>query len=183
MSGRAVARRAGLPVSTTFEHLADLVKSGLVLVGPFADGSGYRLNENHVLVGAVKELASAHVEMTKRIKDRVATWAIQPTAGWLYGSAARGTGDRTSDIDLLFVWPQCEFDHDEWDERQIGVLVDYVHDLSGNFVQIAQHSVDTFLALESERSPFTANLRIDGIDLIDGSWRRVSQALQNAGLP
>lgn len=176
VSGRELARRAGLPPSTTLEHLADLVKSGLVLMSPFMDRSGFRLNEDHLLARAVKDLASAHMELTKRIRDHVAAWPIQPTAGWLYGSAARGTGDRGSDIDILFIWPQGEFDHEAWDELQIAALVVYVHDLTGNFVQIAQYSVETFFRLESEKSPFTANLRVDGIDLVEGSWRQIAQA-------
>ena len=69
-----------------------------------------------------------------------------------------------------------DFDRDVWDEQQIDALVVYVNGLTGNFVQIAQRSLDEILNLERERSSFTANLRVDGIDLIDGSWQRIDAA-------
>ena len=69
-----------------------------------------------------------------------------------------------------------DFDRDVWDEQQIDALVVYVNGLTGNFVQIAQRSLDEILNLERERSSFTVNLRVDGIDLIDGSWQRIDAA-------
>lgn len=175
-SGREIARLAGLPASTVANVLADLVQSGIVTMYPHPNSYGYQLNPDHLLVEAILDLASTHVRLTRKIRDRVREWKIQPEAAWLYGSTARGDGDRGSDIDLLFVWPDRDFDRDVWDEQQIDALVVYVNGLTGNFVQIAQRSLDEILNLERERSSFTANLRVDGIDLIDGSWQRIDAA-------
>ena len=178
-SGREIARRAGLPASTTSGVLADLVESGIVLHELLANSYGYQLNSKHVLADAIIDMAAAHVILAKKIKEYVSEWAIQPTAGWLYGSTARGDGDRQSDVDLFFVWPASGFDDDAWDE-QVGALILQVNQLTGNYVQVAQHGIDTFLGLERDQSSFTANLRVEGIDLVDSSWRRISQTRQTA---
>lgn len=179
-SGREVARRAGVPVSTAASVLADLVQTGIVGQVPFANSYGYQLNVKHLLARAIIEMAGAHVDLTKAIREHVSGWKIQPVAGWLYGSTARGDGDRASDIDLLFVLPDGDIDRDWWEEYQVAALMDMVNELTGNRVQYLPHTIDSFLALERSRSPFTDNLHVDGIDLVDGSWRRISQARSTA---
>ena len=119
-------------------------------------------------------MAQALFDLTAAIRTQVAEWALQPVAGWLYGSTARGDGDRSSDIDLFFVVSN-DYDHDQW-ETQAVELTDRVSRLTGNRVDVLAHSVDSFLALERGRSQFTANLRADGRDLVDSSWRRIAEA-------
>lgn len=92
----------------------------------------------------------------------------------MYGSAARGDGDRDSDVDLFFVLANG-YDHDTW-ELQTAELIDYVNRCTGNWVQILPHTFGSFMDLERSGSVFTANLRVDGIDLVDGSWRRIAEA-------
>ena len=94
-------------------------------------------------------------------------------AGWLFGSTARGDGDRQSDVDLLLVAPDG-VDH-RW-ERQIGRLADLVERWTGNYAQVVEHSISSFLALEAARSTLTANLRVDGLELVDNSWTAIGRA-------
>lgn len=179
VTGRELARRAGLPVSTAAGVLADLVQTGIVAMKPLSNGNAYRLNRDHLFAEPIIAMAQALQNLTDAIRKEVAGWTqVQPIAGWLYGSAARGDGDRASDVDLFFVLPNS-YDQAVWDE-QAGSVIDRVNALTGNWVQVLPHKLDSFLELERSKSAFTANLRVDGIDLVDGSWRRVSEAQRGA---
>lgn len=178
VTGRELARRAGLPVSTAAGVLADLVQTGIVDLQPRSNGNGYSLNEEHLLAEPIKAMAQVLLHLTEKIRARVRDWPLQPIAGWLYGSAARGDGGRPSDVDLFFVLSNDD-DEDLWEE-QFAQLIDRVNRLTGNEVHVLPHKLDSFLELERAGSPFTANLRVDGIDLVDGSWRRIAEAMQRA---
>lgn len=178
VTGRELARRAGLPVSTAAGVLADLVQTGIVDLQPRSNGNAYSLNHDHLLARPILLMAKALLDLTEAIRADVRDWTLQPIAGWLYGSAARGDGGRASDIDLFFVLPNDD-DHDAW-EGQFTQLIVHVNRLTGNAVQVLPHKLDSFLELERAKSPFTANLRVDGIDLVDGSWRRIAEAMRGA---
>lgn len=179
VTGRELARRAGLPVSTAAGVLADLVQTGIVAMKSLSNGNAYRLNRDHLFAEPIIAMARALQNLTDAIRKEVAGWTqVQPIAGWLYGSAARGDGDRASDVDLFFVLPNS-YDQAVWDE-QAGSVIDRVNALTGNWVQVLPHKLDSFLELERSKSAFIANLRVDGIDLVDGSWRRVSEAQRGA---
>ncbi len=90
--------------------------------------------------------------MTRQIRERVTGWGLQPIGGWLYGSAARGDGDRDSDVDLFFVLANG-YDHDTW-ELQTAELIDYVNRCTGNWVQILPHTLGSFMDLERSGSVF-----------------------------
>ena len=180
ISGREVARRAGVSVSTAISALADLAQAGIVTQDPFAHATSYQLNRTHLVAQLIIEVAGAIGELTTKIRERVDDWTIKPVAAWMYGSTARGDGDRASDIDLLFVLPDglTGEERDRWEEHQVSPLLVAVYDMTGNQASYLPHTVDTFLALEARQSEFSKNLHCDGIDLFaDGSsWRRISQA-------
>ncbi len=179
-SGREIARRAGVPGSTAAPILLDLAAAGVVLQESGAPAYRYTLNRAHVLATGVLALAGAHADLISHLRMRVAEWSTPPVAAWMYGSTARGDGDRDSDVDLLFVLPHGLDDEQRqrWHDEQAAPLMDEVFDLTGNQASYLWHTVDTFLALEAKRSAFSANLHAEGIDLLpdSGSWRQVSQA-------
>jgi hypothetical protein len=183
-SGREIARRAGVPGSTAAPILLDLAAAGVVTREPGAPAYRYTLNRAHVLAAGVLALAGAHADLVAHLRLRIAEWPTPPVAAWMYGSTARGDGDRDSDIDLLFVLPDGLDDEQRqrWHDEQAAPLMDEVFDLTGNHASYLWHTVDTFLALEAKRSAFTANLHAEGIDLLpdSSSWRRISKAHQAA---
>lgn len=183
-AGREVARRAGVPVSSTAIILADLVRSGIVIQNEHAHAHGYQLNRKHLLSKAIIAMAQARTDLVALIRRRIDKWTIKPIAAWMYGSTARGDGDRASDIDLLFVVPDGMTDRERelWEEHQVAKLQVEINDLTSNFVSYLPHTVETFMALEARRTAFTVNLHADGIDLMpdSSSWRRISQARSGA---
>lgn len=180
ISGREIARRAGVPGSTAAPILLDLAAAGVVTQELGAPAYRYTLNRTHVLAAGVLALANTHVELIRHLRTRIAEWSTAPVAAWMYGSTARSDGDRDSDIDLLFVLPDGLDDEQRqrWHDDQVAPLMDEVLDLTGNQASFLWHTVATFLALEAKRSAFSANLHAEGIDLLpdSSSWRRVSQA-------
>ncbi len=173
MSGRQLAQFAGVPPSTTARLLADLVDAGIVLAEPIGGALAYRMNADHLTSRAISQLASVRFDLICEIKGEIKTWDTPAVAGWLFGSTARGDGDRQSDVDLLLVAPDG-VDH-RW-ERQIGRLADLVERWTGNHAQVVEHSISSFLALEAARSTLTANLRVDGLELVDNSWAAIGRA-------
>ena len=125
------------------------------------------------LSSLISQLASVRFDLIREIKEEIKTWDTPAVAGWLFGSTARGDGDRQSDVDLLLVAPDG-VDH-RW-ERQIGRLADLVERWTGIHAQVVEHSISSVLALEAARSTLTANLRVDGLELVDNSWAAIGRA-------
>jgi predicted nucleotidyltransferase len=170
-TGRSLAAQAGVPTATI---LADLVDAGVVEATPAGRATLYSLNREHLTARAISELAGLRFDLVSGIKDQLADWDLAPVAGWLFGSTARGDGHRDSDIDLLLVAPDTA-NRDRW-ERQVGALADHVERQTGNPVQIVEHTRASFLALEAARSSLTNALRVEGIELVDGSWSALAKA-------
>ena len=109
------------------------------------------------------------------IRDAVARrWDPAPVAGWLFGSSVRGDGDRDSDIDLLFVAPDsCDT---ERLQQELGALADDGERWTGNQVQIVEHAVASFLALDAGQAPLTQAFRAEGKELVDRCWPAIASA-------
>ena len=173
MTGRELAQFAGVPVSTTARILSDLVDAGIVQAEPVGAAVAYRLNSEHLVARAISELAGAKVDLVKRLRREIKGWEVPAVAGWLFGSTARGDGGRHSDVDILLVTAHPA--SGQW-ETQVGHLADLVERWTGNHAQVVEHTVSSLLALEAERSPLTANLRVDGLELVVQSWTAISRA-------
>jgi predicted nucleotidyltransferase len=173
-TGRALAAHAGVPTATTARALADLADAGIVETSPAGRSVLYRLNRDHLGARALSELAGLRSDLVDAVRDELKTWDPAPIAAWLFGSTARGDGDRRSDIDLLLVAP-AHRDAGQW-ERQCGRLAERVERWTGNPAQIVEHTPASFAALDAARSPLTQALRSDGIELVDRSWPAVTHA-------
>ena len=103
VSGREVARRAGVSQPTTRDVLASLERQGILLVARSLKRDSYRLNPEHVLVPVIRELfdgeRTVSAEAQKSISATVRRVAGVQTA-YLFGSAARGDMRPDSDIDI-----------------------------------------------------------------------------------
>jgi hypothetical protein len=70
------------------------------------------LNRGHIFAEPLYALVRARGQLIKRLSEELARWD-ELAAAWLFGSAARGDGDRSSDIDLLLV-AEAGIDDAEW---------------------------------------------------------------------
>jgi predicted nucleotidyltransferase len=173
-TGRAIAAQAGVPTTSTARILTDLVEAGIVLAVPAGSSVLYCLNRDHLTARAISELAGLRFDLVQEIRDRLKTWPAVPVAAWLFGSVARADGDRSSDVDLLLVAPTgC--DAESW-EQDVGALAEFVERRTGNPVQIVEHTVASFLALDAKQTSLTKALRVEGIDLVDRSWAAITSA-------
>lgn len=80
-----------------------LAEQGIVFTRDVGRTRSYALNDEHLLAGAVREIADARRLLLLRLGSAVKAWADPPLLGALFGSAARGDMRLDSDLDLLLV--------------------------------------------------------------------------------
>lgn len=166
VTGRELAAQAGVPAATARRIIDDLAEAGLVDLRPAGRALGVTLNRQHLAVPALEQLAAMRALLIERLRASIAAWSLPAAAAWMFGSAARGDGDRHSDIDLVVV-SRVETS-DDW-ETQTGDLASLIRASAGNDVQILDYSKREFRRLVSEANPLIRSLREDGVELVDGS--------------
>ena len=103
VSGREVARRAGVSQPTAREVLISLERQGLVRVERSLRRDAYRLNEDHTLAPTIRELFAKERQVGAELERSVAGALHRlrnVTAAYLFGSVARGDMRPDSDIDV-----------------------------------------------------------------------------------
>ena len=106
MTGREVARRAGVSQPAALQALGLLVEHGLVHSQVAGRAYLYTLNEEHLLLEAVEAGAlDVRARFVKRMAAAVSHWESAPLHVSLFGSMARGDGDTESDVDVMIVRP------------------------------------------------------------------------------
>jgi predicted nucleotidyltransferase len=179
-TGRQLAAQAEVPTATTARILAEFVEIGLVDAMPVGRAAMlYRLRREHLLAQAVMSLSSVRFDLVDELRSHLKKWPVPATAAWLFGSAARGDGNRESDIDLFLVARDTPAT-DGW-QRQVGELAELVERLTGNDAQVVEHTASSFRELEASKSPIVTALRVDGIELVDSSWAAIATAGRRAG--
>lgn len=128
VSGRELARRAGVSQPTARDVLASLERQGVLLVARSLRRDSYRLNPDHVLVPLIRELFGRERIVTAEAEESIGAVA-RKVAGvgtaYLFGSAARGDMRPDSDIDVAVESsralpdssPEVEAFHDRFGNR------------------------------------------------------------------
>lgn len=166
LTGREVARiaRAGSQPAVN-ASLRRLSEEGLVLDEEAGNAYLYTLNREHVAARAVELLADVWGELERRLRDEVAGWQIAPIHLSIFGSAARGDGDATSDIDLFVVRPRVvPADDPRWRD-QLDRLSDHVLAWTGNHAGLSEVSEGDVRRLQRERPPVVRELSGDAITI------------------
>lgn len=174
LSARTITELAGGRASRRHVDnvLRRLVEAGVVLRDHAPPFSLYRLNRDHLAAPAIVQLAAQRDELLRRISEAVATWPTQPSAVWLFGSAARGDGAEHSDIDLLVLRPDDVDDNDpRWNDLIDG-LSEKVTRWTGNDCQIAEYSESRFAELVLDGERLVSDLRRDAIRIAGDSVSR-----------
>jgi hypothetical protein len=168
LSGREVASLSGRPSSTVARLLQRLAQHGLVLVQEAGAGAAllYSLNREHLAADPVVALVSLKRILIDRIKAELGAWMTPPLHASLFGSAARGGGGVTSDIDLFLVRPQgVEGEDVQW-RLQVDRLPTLVLRWTGNHAGISEVSDGDIERLKQERPPVVSELVSDAITLV-----------------
>ena len=166
VTGRELAAQAGVPAATARRIIDDLAEAGLVDLRPAGRALGVTLNRQHLAVPALEQLAAMRALLIETLRASIAAWGLPAAAAWMFGSAARGDGDRRSDIDLVVV--ALGETSDDW-ETQTGDLASLGSACTGNDVQVLDYSKREFRRLVSVANPLIRSLREDGVELVDGS--------------
>ena len=90
-------------VNTALRRLSE---EGVVHAVEAGNAYLYTLNRDHLAAPALELLADVRAELERRLDDEIADWEIAPAHVSIFGSAARGDGDMSSDIDLFVVRPR-----------------------------------------------------------------------------
>src|SRR5680860_170248 len=89
-----------------------LVDQGIVRREEAGRAYLHTLNRDHLAAEAVESLASMRAELLERLRVELAGWDPAPVHASLFGSAARGDGGTSSDVDLFLVRPEGVADDD-----------------------------------------------------------------------
>lgn len=176
-SGRELARRAGRS-NTGVQHVLDrLVEHGLVNREDVGRTFLYKLNRDHLLAPTVEQMAGARTELIRRLREVIGAWEPAAVHASLFGSAARGDGDTSSDIDLLIVRPADLDPEDATWRDQLDELADSVRRWTGNNAGIAEVSEDELPRLRKDRPPVVEEVSKDAVDLAGEDTRRLLRRL------
>src|SRR5262245_20189541 len=85
--------------------LARLVEQGTVRATLMGRNQVHELNRDHIAAGVAEMLAGLRTELWRRFRDELTRWRPRPLYASVFGSAARGDGDESSDIDVMLIHP------------------------------------------------------------------------------
>lgn len=166
VTGRELAAQAAVPAATAQRIIDDLADAGLIFRRPVGRAVRVELNRRHLAVPALEQLAGMRGVLVERLRATIVEWAVPAVGAWIFGSAARGDGDRESDIDVVVV-ARRELPAG-WEE-QIGDLSALVEASTGNDAQILDYSRRQFRELVAASNPLVRSLRAEGVELVNGS--------------
>ena len=166
LSGRRIAALTDGQLSPKGANLAlrHLVAHGIVLAEDQPPSKLYSLNKSHLAAESIVALAGMRRELVRLLKERLQHWNDPPAGGWLFGSAARGTGGVASDIDLLLVRPDS-VDDDVW-AFQLDELTEDVLGWTGNPCAVIEVSQFEFESMKTAGSRLVNEIRAHGIALV-----------------
>jgi hypothetical protein len=131
------------------------------------------LNRDHLLAGAILQIAAAKTELISRMAQIVFEWQIQPLTVKISGSAARKDMRTDSDIDLLVVMPDSAAD--EAVDEAVGHLAAQTTLWTGNDVRPL-----VYRSSEVRQASIFTSILEGGIDISeDPYWLR--ERLRNKG--
>lgn len=163
---RALARHAGISPQTALDLVHDLSDAGLTVAEPAGRALMVSLNRDHLACEPIIQLVALRQRLVDRLTAELDTWR-ELAGAWLFGSAARGDGGRSSDIDLLLV-AHDTVDDVAWMEATAD-LRQQVRRWTGNEAHLVEHTRQTLARLIKRRNPLIAVLRTEGIALTEGS--------------
>lgn len=174
MTGREVARRAGVSQPAVQEALKHFVEHGLVRSQPAGAANLYSLNEEHLLVAALNEVFGVRAELVGRMAGAIGHWEVPPLHVSLFGSMARADGDTQSDIDVLVLRPEFADEQGQlvW-HGQLDTLVHEVKQWTGNRTAVVELSPEELQTMNRAKHRLIHEIRRDGIRVCGDSLDKI----------
>lgn len=173
LTGRQIARLVPDASPRGAQLVLDrLVGQGLVLREQAGRAYLYELNAEHVAAEAVLSLATLRGKLLSRLREAIGQWDQAPVHASLYGSAARGTGGVSSDLDIFLVRSDAVDPDDPRWESQVDALRAAAQRWSGNEVQVLEISESEAHELVAQDHEVVRAVRDEGVDLAGVPARR-----------
>ena len=166
LTGREVSRlvRRGSQAGVN-RALHRLAEQGIVAQQQAGRALLFTLNREHLAAPIVLALRDLREELVKRLRRAIGTWKVVPGHASIFGSAARGDGDASSDIDLFLVRPKSvKGEHTQW-RAQVDALSESVLSWTGNRLGVSEVSFADVRQLRKRRPAIVKDLERDGIHL------------------
>lgn len=163
LTGRAIAELTQPRVSQprVASILNELAEAGLANRTPAGSASLFSLNREHLAADPIEALASLRTRLWERMAEHASGWTHEPDAVVVYGSAARGDGDSTSDIDLLVIRPTAIDDEEDW-HHDLTDFADQVTRWTGNPCEILDRSSEELRSMAAAGERLLGAIRRDG---------------------
>lgn len=160
--------------------LGRLVEQGIVRATEMGRNRVHELNRDHVAAPVAVALAGLRLELWKRLRNTLGAWDPKPVYACVFGSAARGDGDASSDIDVLLVRPavaeETARQAAKWD-RQVAQLHDLVPAWTGNPLQVVEMSAFEWADHRRRRTGLFTEIDRDAIQVTgETSWTSARKA-------
>lgn len=162
LTGATVQKLAGRSYAQVREVLRRLARTGLVKSERHGNTIVHHLNRDHVLAGAVVEMARAADGVETRTGALASGWDPAPAAVVVFGSFARRDGGENSDIDLLLVRPDPVDPEDRRWTAQRYELARQVESWTGNVVQVVELSTAELAEAAERGDALVAAVQRDG---------------------
>ncbi len=158
--------------------LRRLVEHGVVEAQEAGAAILYSLNREHLAAPAVSSLADLRGELVRRLRQSFQVWKTRPLHASLFGSAARGDGKTSSDIDVFVVRPSGIDENDRRWREQLDQLARDVRRWTGNQLGLAEVSKRDVRRLRRIKPAVLFELRADAVTLVGPP---VSELLRRGG--
>lgn len=165
-SGREVARLAEVSHPAASRALDSLAEQGVLRRERAGRANMYSLNDQHLAMPAIRDLAGVRVNLVQAIRHEVANWEVQALHVSLFGSVARDGGTRESDVDVLVVRPaKVSVDEIPW-RAQLDNLSERIFSWTGNHAGLTEIDPSDLERLDTKPvAGALAEVRRDGIQL------------------
>lgn len=175
--------------------LARLVEQGIVRATLMGRNQVHELNRDHIAADIAVLLGGLRTELWRRFREDFAAWRPRPLYACVFGSAARGDGDESSDVDLLLVHPPLPGEKKparmsaslraqiadalgefvvssaesgaarHW-EAQVDQLREHVESWTGNALQVVDLSFHEWRHPAEQHRYLFAEIEFDGVELV-----------------
>src|SRR3989339_747213 len=116
-----ILRETKLTQNTTLKHLANLQKLGLIISTKKIGNTFYKINSKNQLIFSIfsyfdyKKINELPFERRKAISDFLDKIKVKPLIATIFGSTAKGTFGKESDIDILLIYNKKELkEFNDW---------------------------------------------------------------------
>lgn len=161
--------------------LGRLVEQGTVLAERSSHAVLYRANREHLAWPAIEAAVALASRALDTLRDRIAGLVIERlgsaraarTTVALYGSVARGTSDRRSDVDLVVLTPD-DVTPDEVEHLALGITAG-VERWTGNACSVYELSTDRLVDLVRAVDPMVRSWLEDATTISGPDLRELLQ--------